>query len=1554
MRFLFAFLSVLFLFRAEAQQTYRVQRGERPAINLDAVPREAVVPGMLKIKVQEAYTRQLDEKPVSVDTRGTVVFGIDPIDRLNHRYGVSDFQKTFSSPALNRSFEDRHRAWGFHLWYTLYFDENLDVIELVKEYAALGDVLVAEPEYVKVLVANTTPSGAPEDFSFRGTEWTPNDPRFGEQWHYHNTGQQSGTPDCDIDLPEAWEITKGNPEVIVAIIDQGVPPTHSDLAANMWENIGYNFYGNSPNITAGDHGAHVAGTVAAVNNNGNGVSGVAGGSGAGDGVKLMTCQVFPPSGFGSGGFHLAPVYAADNGAAISQNSWGYGSPNFYEQAVLDAIDYFNLNGGGDAIKDGGITIFAAGNDGVSGQWYPGCYSGCFAVAATTNQDKKAWYSNYDTWVDVSAPGGETDYVTPRGVLSCWRNNNYGFYQGTSMACPHVSGIAALMVSLAYGQLTPTLIADIIRNTTDDHYAVNPGYTGKLGTGRVNAHKALLETLNNMINVNNPVAFTALAASNTQINLNWVKNAENQDVMIAWNTTDVAAVPEHTVVYEVGETLDDGSIVLYKGDATAFSHTGLLSNTGYFYKAWSYNEDNEYSSGITTSATTQKEPIVTFPYLQSFDGEEFPPSSWDNKKLSGTGVGVWDRQETGTNPVCEPQSGDAMARFNSREYAAGTAGMLVSPPVMFGSDNYEIGFYMFRDDALTDVADKVEVYVNNSPNTGFATLLGTIHRSMVLSPQENKPGWYRYAFELPENFYNKLTYIVIKGISEHGNNLFIDEFLIENPVYCFPPEDLQVADITSSTANISWIAVEPATAWDVEYGPKGFAHGEGTVISGVTSQNIALENLDANTIYDVFVRGACDEDVHSHWAGPLRFSTLCYSGTPWEETFESMEDVFLCWEVMYNTAEDGGLNGNNLQPAGNDSWFVCTPGSFNGQGAGYIYEGGRSAAINGEAANFNWLVTGEVQIPETGNTDLYFRVKYINDGPEVTRFYVNVLDAGVWRPILLMDSPETAGNDFETPVLLNLDSYKGKLIRIAFVYEGNGAASLALDNIGGAPAENYWTGSTGTDWNTAGNWRTEVPAADASAKILPAANQPIVSGSLEISGINIHPGASLTLAPASKVTVNNELVNHAGTDGLILKADGNGQASLIHHEDALEATIELVASPAAGNQGWNSLALPVQAAFEPELIGLADGLMKWNEPSGKWISARFEGGVWIPEFETEAVPGASYLAGFAASAVKTVSGELGSGEVSVTLTKGEGDGWYLAGNPYTASIPWNYTGSSIAAIAKVWNTEDGSFNELYPGAVIPAGAGFAVQALEPSATLLFSPGQRTHDDAYQPAAPQHDIQLTVSESQTGTRQHLIINVNPAATEGFDPQFDAGFLKGFAPQFYTTADGRKLSVNTLPSLSTGSLIPLGFVKNVSGNYTLKAQYEEVYPGMMLFINDLKTGTVQSLKDNPVYEFTAENGDDPNRFQLITGTVGIEEQTTAGNLMIYSYGRDIYLVSSSAIEGEVTVSSLQGSTLLRTTVAGPNICRIEAGNLAAGIYIVTVQNNRGRVSRKVMINR
>ncbi|TVQ10585.1 MAG: T9SS C-terminal target domain-containing protein [Bacteroidetes bacterium] len=627
------FLILHFHLVPESVAVYKpVHTGFRPVIDLNAVSSEAIEPGRMRIQFTEQSGKFLDENPVKFFDE-PIVFGLSAVDIALKEAGVASVKPTFAGAALKSEFSERHRLWGLHLWYDVMLESETDVIAAVKIFQQLEEVEIAEPVFRKQIVSGHVFDWNAESFFTREDleEWAPNDPQFAQQWHYLNTGQTGGIPGSDIDLIQAWGTEKGDTTVIVAIIDDGIQFDHPDLAANMWEGTGFNFVDNNSVVVPGDHGTHVAGTVAAVSNNEIGIAGIAGGSGSGDGVRLMSAQVF--KGNASGGFPTAFIWAADNGAAISQNSWGYTTAGVFEQAVLNAIDYFNVNGGGDVL-DGGITIFAAGNSNAAGAWYPGYYEGAMAVASTNHNDQKAWYSNFGSWVDISAPGGETNNVNNQGVLSTVTNSGYAFYQGTSMACPHVSGVAALVLSHAPGMFSNTELIDILISSADFHYQVNPGFIGQLGTGRLNAHRALLEANNYLLGLINPSDFQSFALSTEEIELSWALNVNQDDVLLAFSSDGFFGIPQGS--YAPGDTLPGGGTILYNGSATSFIHEGLEPSSSFFYKIWSIG-DSLYSSGRLISGSTLC-GVFELPFNVEFVSGQIP-DCWEIVDVAGSGR-VW--------------------------------------------------------------------------------------------------------------------------------------------------------------------------------------------------------------------------------------------------------------------------------------------------------------------------------------------------------------------------------------------------------------------------------------------------------------------------------------------------------------------------------------------------------------------------------------------------------------------------------------------------------------------------------------------------------------------------------------------------------------------------------------------------------------------------------------------------------------------------------------------------------------------------------------------------
>jgi subtilisin family serine protease len=756
--------------RSQSPNNYKVVRGERPPIDFSSLNTNAYEEGVLLIKFRAEYSDFLEQNPVLIPEDGSVRFNIATVDNLNNMYQARDVEQSFLHPSLNNSFTEKHKTWGFHLWYRLEFDENADMIAIAQDYGALGEVEIAEPEFKKHLIEGmnmellteiTKPNHNP------ALEWMPDDPSFSNQWHYYNTGQQNGTPGADIDLILAWDIEKGNTNVIVAIVDDGIQYTHPDIAGNMWADIGYNFVAGNSNVVPGNHGTHVAGTVAAVTNNAVGVAGIAGGSGIDDGVRLMSAQVF--QGNSSGGFHIAPVWAADNGAAISQNSWGYTTPGAFNQNVLDAIDYFNINGGGNALIDGGITIFAAGNDNSSANYYPGFYSGTLAVAATNNQDAKSWYSNYGSWIDISAPGGETNSVNARGVLSTVTNNNYAYYQGTSMACPHVSGVAALVLSLAYGELSPDDLRDILLYSTDDHYPSNPNFVDQLGTGRLNAYQALLETQSYLTGVMNPMGFTASAEGPNSIALSWNRNADNHDVMVAWSDNSIIGVPDSAMIYQVGDTIPGGGLVLYSGPETSYEHTGLESATMYYYKAWSYNDTLVYSSGRPASATTTCE-LFELPVNEGFEDITVIPICWSQEFASGGASWKIGTGNGGSNP---PNAFEGSFNAYFKEQDIGSSGLttrLVLPEMNLAPyDSVQLTFHytnQLRTFWIFNWQDILRIKYKPTANAEWETLA---------TYNTNIANWTEVTLTLPAQ--SGTYFLAFEAQSGMGHGVCIDDIAI---------------------------------------------------------------------------------------------------------------------------------------------------------------------------------------------------------------------------------------------------------------------------------------------------------------------------------------------------------------------------------------------------------------------------------------------------------------------------------------------------------------------------------------------------------------------------------------------------------------------------------------------------------------------------------------------------------------------------------------------------------------------------------------------------------
>ena len=430
------------------------------------------------------------------------------ISALNEKHQVYSVKKVFKN-AEDTILEH---------WYVLKVSKDSDIVSIVNEYSSSPDIVYAEPNGFVHLCA------------------IPNDPDFSNQWALHNTGQIilddiSGTPDVDIDAPEAWDYETGDSEVVIAIIDSGIDYTHPDLAANIWINedeipdndiddddngyiddtMGWDFcYDTNDPLDGHGHGTHCAGIPAAVGNNNIGISGV-----------CWNCKIMPVrvanENWTAYWTDVAEgiKYAADNNADIISMSFGHHDNVSY---WWDAVEY--------AYGKGVFICAGAGNDNTSNIFYPAGYNHVIAIAATNQHDERCdgedWIpgfgSNYGDWVDIAAPGNLIYSTMPTYPVVMNDENNpstgqnfsqdYDFCGGTSMAGPQVAGLAALILSKnpSYSQdEVKTLICENVDPYNSNEY---------IGTGRINAYKALTEFYTNLdIEVTGGVGAKAIITNN---------------------------------------------------------------------------------------------------------------------------------------------------------------------------------------------------------------------------------------------------------------------------------------------------------------------------------------------------------------------------------------------------------------------------------------------------------------------------------------------------------------------------------------------------------------------------------------------------------------------------------------------------------------------------------------------------------------------------------------------------------------------------------------------------------------------------------------------------------------------------------------------------------------------------------------------------------------------------------------------------------------------------------------------------------------------------------
>ncbi|MFH2034171.1 MAG: S8 family serine peptidase [Candidatus Margulisiibacteriota bacterium] len=430
--------------------------------------------------------------------------------------------------------------------YRLQFAKDINVPEMAKSIARESDVIFAEPNFIYYI------DRTPDDFYFIDY------PAAQNQWGLFKIG--CGTTEGS----SAWNSSQGDANTIIAIVDTGIQWDHPDLSGNVWINTneipdngidddangyvddyrGWDFVNSDKNPTDDNgHGTHCSGIASAVTNNSTGIAG------AGWNCKVMAAKAGNASGsFSSADSAAAITYAANNGAQIISMSWGSASES---ATITSAIS--------DALAADCILFAAAGNDGTDDVHYPAATTNVISVASTDVNDLKSGFSNYGSWIDISAPGGGGSGTSAGNIYSTYPTNTYAYSYGTSMATPLAAGLAGLVRS-KYSTLTWTQVRDIILNNATDIDALNPAYAGQLGSGRINA-LASLDTVSPTVSIISPSTGESFVKG-ARIDINWT----------ATDTSGFGSGPI-TLYYTTGETFS----LITSGAANTGTYSWRLPN-----------------------------------------------------------------------------------------------------------------------------------------------------------------------------------------------------------------------------------------------------------------------------------------------------------------------------------------------------------------------------------------------------------------------------------------------------------------------------------------------------------------------------------------------------------------------------------------------------------------------------------------------------------------------------------------------------------------------------------------------------------------------------------------------------------------------------------------------------------------------------------------------------------------------------------------------------------------------------------------------------------------
>ncbi len=679
-------------------------------------------------------------------------------------------------------------------------------------------------------------------------------------------------------------------------------------------------------------------------------------------------------------------------------------------------------------------------------------------------------------------------------------------------------------------------------------------------------------------------------------------------------------------------------------------------------------------------------------------------------------------------------------------------------------------------------------------------------------------------------------------------------------------------------------------------------------------------------------------------------------------------------------------------------------------SGGNWEYGSSCDPAGDGQWYFNVWTGFRKRPDCyGSHDVYFDGNGLNDMNlnSLTDFWVRriffttnasssrSLNSDAGRTLILnanngnpkIENNSTATHTFNVPITVNsenaeLNPVNGNLVFNGSIFNGGYVVTIygansktitfssAITGSGGFTLSQnstaIFSGSdktfSGATTISAGTLELQASIANSDVTVASGATLRINGTNVTVKSLTVNAGGNVEIEPGKSLTVTGALAN-SGT--LRINSDATATGSLIINGSVTgNLTFEryiAAANWSSGTDGWHILSSPVASqaisgSWTPD--GLSSNnydFYAWGEPTNTWLNQKV-GSNNITTFNS----GQGYFVAYQQESTNSFIGVPNTSSVTVnTLTRTtaayaspENAGFNLVGNPFPSAIKWNdgnWTLANLSTTAKVWNSISKSYSDLAANGIIPANSGFFVQLTAGTTGSITIPsGSRTHNTTnWYKEGRNMRIELAATTLDGTSSQSSYILPTSEASGSFDPLYDAIFMAGYAPVFNSIKDGKNTSTYSISSINSTTTIPFRFIGTGAVGY--KIELLENIDNQIIFINDLKSNTIQELSENMAYEFTSENGDDPNRFLLHFGAVGVSETPHPTTLKAYITNGKLYF----PLQGDATleVIDLQGRKLTQTKMNGTGLTSHPL-SLTAGAYIVRLRSETGIQTAKVIV--